>query len=81
MSDRKVHAFAENGSEVVRYDRAGKWWVEHPAGSLLPARQVSMREAARIAIEFWYERGGSVNFGVPGGSAFDREIRKPKAQR
>lgn len=67
--DRIVHALTRSGAEIVRYDRAGKWYIEHPRGTMLPARQVSVSEAARIAAP------GIVNFNLPGGLVFERKVR------
>lgn len=71
--DRRVHAFGDS-AEVVRYDRAGKWFIESKIG-LVPARRVSINDAVDKAMRLWYEDNGSVNFGLPGGSAFDKKVR------
>jgi hypothetical protein len=73
--ERVVHATSPNGAELVRYDKAGKWYVESPLGSLIPARHVSIREAALVAVT-WEELGGTVPVQQYGGSRLHTEIRK-----
>jgi hypothetical protein len=70
MADRTVHA-SYSGMEIVRYDRAGKWYLE-PTDPTLQRRQVSIDQAvaaARLASE------GNVFLGRPGGTAFDKKVR------
>lgn len=75
MSDRTVHATIHAESvgdvEVVRYDRAGKWWLEFPGGQ---RERVTLEGAA-------FHAGGclptvDVHFGLPGGSRFDSKVRE-----
>lgn len=70
---RRVHAFGDSG-EIVRYDRAGKWFFESKA-KLISYRRLTIDEAVEKAIWLWYEDNGSVNFDLPGGSSFDRKVR------
>lgn len=72
-SDRTVHAFGDS-AEVVRYEQAGKWFIEFK-GWGIPCQQVKIDEAVRKAIWLWNKDNGSVNFGRPGGSVFDRKVR------
>jgi hypothetical protein len=69
VTDRQVHAefAALTGAriEVVRYDRAGKWYFEGPNGR----RRVPVREAAARAVH------GRVYFGRSGGRQFDHLVR------
>jgi hypothetical protein len=66
---RRVHARLTGVVEVVRYDRAGKWYVEPVAGRRW---RVSMQEAAQHAA-----RHGLVpNYGLPGGATFDGALRR-----
>jgi hypothetical protein len=65
-ADRTVHARTAVGDEIVRYDRAGKWFIEY-AGS---RRQITLAEAVGIAT--W--PGATVFTGLPGGGAFDRKV-------
>lgn len=70
--DRRVHA-ERFGLQLVRYNKAGKWYVEaDPEGpkNLIPRRQVTLRQAVGIA-ETWGSE--AIKFGVPGGGAFERE--------
>lgn len=73
MSDRTVHA-AYNGMEVVRYNGAGKWYLE-PTNRSLPRQHVGVREAARMAV--WGQRNASgfIRYGEAGGASFDRLAR------
>lgn len=50
--ERIVHGKTEDGWEIVRYDRAGKWYIEN--GKIIPEderRQISVREAAELALK------------------------------
>lgn len=70
MDDRTVHGWAADGTEIVRYDRAGKWYLEPKPSELRPRRQVTVNEAARAAAQ------GKAVFGRMGASVFDRLVRK-----
>jgi hypothetical protein len=74
-SDRTVHA--ENDDlEVVRYDRAGKWFIEPKNRALmLPAQHITVREAIDTAL-WMKEHGGKIHFGQQGGGSFDRGARR-----
>ena len=70
--DRCVHA--EFGDEkIVRYNRAGKWYVEFDPANLRSARHISIKYAARRALEL-QALGGTIHFRLPGGGAFDRWV-------
>lgn len=75
--DRTVHAVSLDGEEqFVRYDRAGKWWIEFKPPRLRPARQVSLGEAVERAA--WLEENGVglvPFYGKSGGRAFDRALK------
>ena len=76
--DRRVHA-RWGSIELVRYDKAGKWYVEIPENygrHGLPAERlhVTLEEAAERALN-WSERKGVIYTGVPGGQAFDRLVQ------
>lgn len=67
--DRTVHAIAADGGEVVRYDRAGKWYLEY--GDSARRRELSLNAAASLA-----RRPGAQMFtGRPGGRSFDAKVR------
>jgi hypothetical protein len=67
--DRTVHArWAQ--MEVVRYDRAGKWYLE-PVDKELPRQHVRIRKAAEYAVWAALNRGGYIYTREPGGAAFD----------
>jgi len=44
--DRTVHGYTPDGDPIVRYERAGKWFIEPAGGARKP---VSLGEAARLA--------------------------------
>jgi hypothetical protein len=67
--DRRVHASGV-AAEVVRYDRAGKWYIEAKATDT--RRHIGVREAAEWASVAATE----IYFGLPGGSAFDRHVKR-----
>lgn len=67
-SDRTVHA-SISGAEIVRYDRAGKWYLEPTIGR---RQHITLREAA-LKARYWEQNvAGAIFFGRSGGSAFDR---------
>ncbi len=67
-TDRTVHARTASGDEIVRYDRAGKWFVEF---ARFGRRQISLGEAVALAVE----DGAEWFAGRPGGSRFDDAVR------
>lgn len=74
MPDRRVHAVLPDGTEVVRYDRAGKWYLEKQGTQY---RKVLVQDAARKASV----PGAGVTFDLPGGKQFDSIVRKRRAAR
>lgn len=66
MSDRAIHGYTAGGDAIVRYDRAGKWYVEPKDGK---RRQVNLTEAATLAIA-----GRALD--AYGGQAFRAKIRQ-----
>ena len=67
--DRCVHArWAQ--MEVVRYDRAGKWYLE-PLGTGHKRQHVTVKEAAEYAVWALRERQGYFYLDQPGGGRFD----------
>ena len=75
MEDRRVHARGRDGLEVVRYDRAGKWYLENPRpGSLIPRRHVKIGEAAKMA-RLIKKDGGQIFLNMPGGGKFDSLVQ------
>ena len=73
MSDRTVHAFYD-GMEIVRYDRAGKWYLE-PTNSALPRQHVGVKQAARAALWGRDYANGRIHYGMLGGNVFERLTR------
>ena len=74
--DRTIHAVCADGREIVRYNRAGKWYVEHTSGRV----HLSLQSAAEIAA-VTTRLGGKVYFGRAGGLAFDKRVRDYLASR
>ena len=73
--DRTVHAAQPRhpgGLELVRYGRAGKWYVES-AATLTKIERVGIERAAELAV-IWVAEGGEVYLGQPGGRAFDTAV-------
>lgn len=66
---RTVHARKPNGTEIVRYDRQGKWFLES-----FEQEPISVGRAVREA-EY-----AEVRFGLPGGSVFDRMVKAVRVQ-
>lgn len=73
MSDRRVHARTD-AAELVRYGRAGKWYIEPFDAS--PRASVTLNKAVDVAMRWWYAEHGTPIIGVPGGSRFDRMIQQ-----
>ncbi len=73
MSDRTVHA-SYPGMEIVRYDRAGKWYFE-PTDSSLPRQKVTVKQAADAAVWAlgYYDNQAQV-FERKGGKNFDHHL-------
>jgi hypothetical protein len=67
--DRTVHA-SGLFLDVVRYNRAGKWYLEGKGDNQGYRRHVGIREAARFAAA-----GCDVHLGLPGGSTFDQLVK------
>lgn len=70
-----VHA-AYDGMEIVRYNRAGKWYLE-PTNKNLKRQHVTIKQAADQAI--WARRNlgsAQVFLGKPGGMRFDKLVRE-----
>lgn len=72
MDDRRVHA-RYTDMEIVRYDRAGKWYLE-PTIPGLKRQHVTISDAARAARWGIANADGSHTPGIPGGGAFDRLV-------
>lgn len=75
--DRIIHAVCEDGREVVRYQRAGKWYIEPKEGA---RRLVTIGEAVEVAAVSRLG-GGSVYYGQPGGSRFDSAVAREVVRR
>lgn len=81
MSDRTVHA-RYPGMEIVRYDRAGKWYFE-PLDSSLPRQKVTVKQAADAAIwaRGYYNAGAIIFPRLHGGSTFDRLVTRASTEQ
>lgn len=71
MDDRRVHARCKDYWEVVRYDRAGKWYVEGYGPRQGQRKQVSIWTAVHVA----QANAVQVFYRVPGGGSFDAKLR------
>lgn len=74
MRDRTVHA-RYPGMDIVRYNRAGKWYLE-PTDPLAQRQRVTLADAVNQAIWARTHGHGEVLFGRPGGATFDRKVRE-----
>jgi hypothetical protein len=74
-SDRTVYARAHR-FEIVRYARAGQWWIEYEPQMLVPASHVGVHTAAYEAACLLREGTGTVFMGLPGGRVFDRSVQR-----
>lgn len=74
MNDRTVHA-RYPGMEIVRYDRAGKWYFE-PLDSSLSRQKVTVKQAADAAVwaRGYYNEGAHIFTNRHGGTTFDRLV-------
>jgi hypothetical protein len=61
MSDRTVAAVLTDGAEIVRYDRASKYFVEFPPSAGKTRKLLSIGAAASMAVE----DGGAVRRSAP----------------
>ena len=74
--DRRVHAVV-GAMDVVRYDRAGKWYLE-PHDPSLPRQAVNIDAAVNYiawGVEQYGRSGVRVVLGRMGGTAFDRKVK------
>lgn len=76
--DRTVHARGSDGREVVRYDRAGKWWLERPDGTRAP---LQLPTAVSEAVVIAWEGGGEIYWNRHGGLRFDADVKKALARQ
>jgi hypothetical protein len=77
-ADRTVHAWGRDPQgrvEVVRYDKAGKWYIEYP-DSARKRQAMTLTEAVKEGIHLCIACDGTVCLDRPGGGAFDRLVRR-----
>lgn len=79
--DRTVHAIIPDGGMIVRYDRAGKWYLEYPARTGRPRAQINLAKAVELALDNEDKDGCRIYMNYAGGSTFDARVRKLKAAR
>lgn len=69
--DRRVHLTADSYRrgrvEIVRYDRAGKWWAEYGDGTRQRLYLAGAVVFAKLPGSVWHR-------GLPGGRAFDAKV-------
>lgn len=73
-NDRRVHARTADGVEIVRYDRAGKWYAEPTDGNR--RRQLRFADVIELATQ----EGSTTHLRLPGGEAFDRGVQRRQSQ-
>lgn len=71
---RIVHGYSAAGNAVVRYDRAGKYYVEF---SGMRRKKLTLAEAVQLVAD----PDGSWCEGAAGGMRFDAEVRKAIGKR
>lgn len=74
-NDRTVHARG-GAVELVRYDKAGRWYVE---GNGSKERVKTVADAVAIALMF-ERNGGEIFLFRPGGNQFDSKVRGARAK-
>lgn len=74
--DRTWHAAFADGSQIARYDRTAKYYVERPDGTRRP---VKISEAVALVVEGHGKRGSTIAYGRAGGTLFDAAVRKALA--
>lgn len=72
--DRRIHA-KYPGMEIVRYDRAGKWYAE-PTIGCLKRQALTIEDAVEVAVFAAQAHGGTIAWGRPGGTTFDQKLRE-----
>lgn len=70
---RTVHATTEDGRQIVRYDRAGRWYAE----GYIDRKAITLAEAVRLACL----AGSTRHTGMPGGTRFNAECDRRMAVR
>lgn len=71
-ADRTVHGKTASGHEIVRYDRAGKWYLEASGDR----RRITLVEAVTFATN----PGSTVKYYRSGGRRFDAMVRAVKVR-
>lgn len=77
-TDRTVHAIHPDGAAIVRYDRAGKWFLEELFGR---RHRLQIPTAVDAAVRWVRHEGGTIRYGLPGGTVFDARCRKALSQQ
>ena len=76
MGDRTVHAYGRTDAgtsfEVVRYNKAGKWYCELRGDNRRP---ISLTVAVDLGVHIARTGTGQVFWNVPGGKQFDARVR------
>jgi len=71
VTDRMVHARLADGTEIVRYNAASRWYAESPKRGV-PRQGLLVPQAVKMVLD---DPDSEVFFGRPGGSRFDRMVR------
>lgn len=76
MSDRTVHGITSNGWEIVRYDRAGKWYCEKFSDTDRDNERHLL--TLEVAVMSLTGSNDQVFLGLPGGRTFDARVRRAR---
>lgn len=76
IGDRVAHARRADGGEIVRYDRAGKWYIEWPAHEMKQRRLLTLQEAVNHGVAAENETHGCLMLGRYGGQRFGALVRR-----
>jgi hypothetical protein len=75
LDDRRVYAECAN-FDIVRYERAGKWYVE----SKIADKRIHIGVADAALRSLSAETlGGEIHLGLPGGRTFDQWVKIQRA--
>ncbi len=72
LNDRRIHGLSQSGGEIVRYERAGKWYCEYRDSRIA----ITVEDAALFACA----EGATAYLGVAGGRRFDSLVREEMAR-
>jgi hypothetical protein len=71
--DRTWHAAFSDGTQLVRYNRTGKYYLEKPEGG---RKRILLPSAVQMVVEAYGAAGAAIAFGRAGGMMFDSAVKK-----